>query len=168
MRRFRLLGRLAMASLAVVTWLVSTAPAIGGEPLTDDVVAYADGRRIPIGDVSRYYCDDFSYPVIQCSSLAVLTQTRAAVVTLLAGVDYVTIYDLSGYGGGYMNLSQDYGSLMTIGWNDKVSSFRGRNSETGRFWTDWFETGTSWSFCCNTTVPSLGSYNNTFSSVVRT
>jgi len=67
-----------------------------------------------------------------------------------------------------MNVSQDYAALSAIGWNDRISSFRGRNSETGQFWTDWFYGGTWYAFCCNTSVSNLGSFNNTFSSIQRT
>ena len=58
--------------------------------------------------------------------------------------------------------------LVLLGWNDKVSSFKARNGETGRLWVDWWYSGSSWSFCCNSQVPYLGSYDNTFSSVQRT
>jgi hypothetical protein len=67
-----------------------------------------------------------------------------------------------------MNVSQDYATLSTIGWNDRISSFKARNSETGTLFADWFFTGTWWAFCCNTQVANLGSYSNTFSSLQRT
>jgi hypothetical protein len=132
------------------------------------VTAYLDGRPIPPAAISRYYCDDFSYPVIRCSTSALAIDLRVTALLLLTSVDYVTIYDNSSYQGSFMHISQDYGSLLSIGWNDKIGSFKGRNSESGRFWTDWFNGGTSWSFCCNQNVGSLGSYNNTFSSMHRT
>lgn len=163
MRRF---GFIALALFGAL----AGAPAVAaGQPAKDDeIVAYADGRRISVEDIPRYYCDDFSYPVIQCSSLPLVTDSRALTLSLVSGADYVTIYDQAGYLGTYMHLSQDYAALLTIGWNDRVSSFKGRNGETGKFWTDWFNSGTSWSFCCNTGVSTLGSFNNTFSSVERT
>ena len=130
--------------------------------------AYLDGRPIPLSDVGKYYCDDFDYPVIRCSSSPLIASLRTTTVTLLAAVDYVTIYENTSFNGAYMHVSQDYGSLITIGWNDRISSFRGRNSETGTLWTDWFNTGSSWPFCCNSQFSSLGAYNNTFSSVQRT
>jgi hypothetical protein len=139
---------------------------VGGT--NDGITAYLDGRPIPAADVSKYFCDDFSYPVIQCSVSPVITAARATVVSLLTSVDYVTIYDQAGFGGPYMNISQDYGWLATIGWNDRVSSFRARNGETGTFFVDWFSGGSQWSFCCNTQQSSLGGYDNTFSSVQRT
>ena len=158
---------LGLALALAMTGLALPAPTSGGEP-DGEVVAFVDGRAIPISQVSRYYCDDFSYPIIRCSALSIVVETRALVVSLAAGVDYATIYDQASYFGTYMHVSQDYASLLSIGWNDKVSSFRGRNSESGRFWTNWFNGGTSWSFCCNQNVGSLGQYNNTFSSMHRT
>ena len=168
MARFRVLpAAIGIAVALAATGFGMPARASGGEP-EGDLVAYLDGRPIPVSEVPRYFCDDFSYPVIRCSTLQVIVEARALVVVLAAGVDYVTIYDQANYFGTYMHVSQDYGSLLSIGWNDKISSFRGRNSEKGRFWTDWFNGGTSWSFCCNQNVGSLGLYNNTFSSVHRT
>ena len=110
-----------------------------------------------MADVSRYFCDDFSYPEIRCSRSPLIMELRGRRATLLAGVDYVTIFEHPTFSGASMHVSQDYGALVSIGWNDKISSYKGRNSETGRFWTDWFSSGTSWSFCCNSWVPSLGS-----------
>jgi hypothetical protein len=172
-RRFRAL----VAASGIVVVLAATALSLPratlgvqheGKVVEDDtVIAYVDGRRISIDQISRYYCDDFSYPLIQCSRLTLGAQARALSASV-AGVDYATIYDLTNYSGGFMHVSQDYGSLLSIGWNDKISSFKGRNSETGRFWTDWYGTGTAWNFCCNQNVSSLGSYNNTFSSMQRT
>ena len=67
-----------------------------------------------------------------------------------------------------MHVSQDYSALATIGWNDRISSFKARNSETGAFFTDWFYSGSSWPFCCNTQQPTLNAYDNLFSSIRRT
>lgn len=165
MRRLRIVALALVAVFAAAPAVSARAPDKSDK---DDVVAFVDGRQIPVEDIPRYYCDDFSYPVIQCSSLPVVPETRALTMSLLAGVDYATIYDQGSFIGTWMNVSQDYSTLLTIGWNDRISSFKGRNSETGRFWTDWFYTGTIWNFCCNSNVPSLGSYNNTFSSIERT
>ena len=132
------------------------------------LVAYLDGREIPVSDVGKYFCDDFSYPVIRCSTIRLVIDVRATMVSLLTSVDYVTIYEASAFFGAFMNVSEDYGTLLTIGWNDRISSFKGRNSETGKFWTDWFSSGSSWTFCCNSSISSLGSYDNSFSSMKRT
>lgn len=162
--------RLTALGLAAVVLGLLVAPVTAAtEPDPEpEITAYVDGRPIPVSDIPRYYCDDFAYPVISCTRLPHVAQNRALTAALVAEVEYVTVYDWSGYGGTYMHMSQDYAMLASVGWNDRVSSFRGRNSETGRFNGDWFHTGTTWLFCCNVQVFSLGSYDNTFSSVKRT
>jgi hypothetical protein len=87
---------------------------------------------------------------------------------VLTSIEYVTIYDYSAFSGPYMHVSQDYATLSTVGWNDRITSFKARNSETGNFYVDWFYTGTWYAFCCNTQVANLGSFSNTFSSIFRT
>jgi hypothetical protein len=66
-----------------------------------------------------------------------------------------------------MYFSADYSALALIGWNDRISSFIGQNSGSANFWTDWFFSGSYYSFCCNQQIASLGSYDNSFSSVIR-
>ena len=160
---------LVVAVLVAATLAVSglRSPVVAGDA-DDEVSATLDGKPIPVSEVSRYFCDDFSYPVIRCSRVELVAELRANTMGLLAGIDYVTIFDAAGYGGAWMNVSQDYGTLLTVGWNDRISSFKARNLETGRFWTNWFSGGTFWDFCCNSQVPYLGPYDNTFSSVHRT
>jgi hypothetical protein len=167
LRARRMVVCLALVSALSVAgpWHPAAVAAAGVDPV---LTATLDGRPIPLEEVGRHYCDDFSYPIIRCSSLALVAEARATLFLLLTSVDYVTIYDQSGYGGAYMHASQDYGVLALIGWNDRISSFRGRNNETGTFYTDWFYGGSWWTFCCNQQTASLGSYSNTFSSILRT
>lgn len=165
-------SRPIVACLALVSIVVlggvgqpSATAAAEADPV---LTATLDGRSIPLEDVGKHYCDDFSYPIIRCSSLALIAEARATLFLVLTSVDYVTIYDQSGYGGAYLHASQDYGVLALIGWNDRISSFKGRNNETGTFYTDWFYGGSWWTFCCNQQTASLGSFSNTFSSMLRT
>jgi hypothetical protein len=166
MRVFAVAG--ILAAVTAVGPPTKTVTAVGPGASEPVLSAYLDGKPIPPTDASKYYCDDFSYPVIQCSRSPRLIEARATLVTLLASVDYVTIFDYTTYQGAWMHVSQDYAALLTIGWSDRISSFKGRNYESGRFWTDWFFSGSLWDFCCNQNVSSLGSYNNTFSSMHRT
>jgi len=159
-------GLMALSSLTIAG--IGNPAATRAAETDPGLTATLDGRPIPLQDVGKYFCDDFSYPEIKCSSTRLHADARTAVVGLLTGVDYVTIFDSTNYGGAYMNVSQDYSALSLIGWNDRVGSFKGRNSETGAFYTDWFYGGTVWAFCCNTQASSLGAYNNTFSSIRRT
>ena len=158
---------LMVIGLLTITTFAQPVPVAAADP-DQELTATLDGKPIPLEDVSKYSCDDFSYPEIRCWSTRVLQDARATLVTLLTSIDYVTIYDLVSFNGASMNVSQDYATLATIGWNDKISSFRARNNETGTFWTDWFYSGSSFSFCCNTSVSNLGSWSNIFSSIQRT
>jgi hypothetical protein len=129
--------------------------------------AYLDGRPLKLTEVARWYCDDFSYPVIECYSEPTDLEGRTAATMSVSSVDYVTIYDYASYTGPYMHVSQDYTILASIGWNDRVSSFKARNSQDGRFYTDWFYNGTAYYFCCNQQLASLGVFDNTFSSMAN-
>jgi len=42
---------------------------------------------VQVADVSRNFCDDFSYPTIQCSSSPQVIELRATTLLLLTGVD---------------------------------------------------------------------------------
>ena len=157
---------LLLATPAIVAGPLPTVAA--GTDTGPPLSAYLDGKPIPLADVSKYFCDDFSYPEIQCSISPLITAARATVTNLLTSVDYVTVFDGTYFSGAWMNMSQDYSILATIGWNDRISSFKARNGETGTFYVDWFYNGSQWSFCCNTQQSSLGGYDNSFSSVQRT
>lgn len=160
------IGLMAVSSLTIAGFAQPRAVlAADGDP---ELTATLDGKPIPVEDVGKYNCDDFAYPEIRCWSSRAVAEARTTIVTLLTDVDYVTIYDFTNFGGNYMNVSQDYSVLALIGWNDRISSFKARNGETGTFYTDWFYGGGPWSFCCNGQVANLGGANNTFSSIIRT
>ena len=163
LRRFAvcvsILGGLSIAGPAPI------ALAAGPEP---QLTATLDGKPIPLEDVGKHDCDDFDYPEIRCWSSRPLAEGRATLVLLLTAVDYVTIWDGTNFGGSYMNVSQDYSALSLIGWNDRISSYKARNGETGAFYVDWFYGGARWSFCCNQQNTNLGTFSNTFSSILRT
>jgi hypothetical protein len=158
---------LMVFGLLAATGFARPTPARAADP-DPQLTATLDGTPIPLEDVAKYDCDDFSYPEIRCYSTRVLADSRALLVTVLTSIDYVTVYNLTSFAGAYMHMSQDYTTLATIGWSDRISSFKGRNSETGIFYTDWFYTGTWYAFCCNTQVSNLGAFSNTFSSMHRT
>jgi hypothetical protein len=162
-RRLVVMG-FAAAMLGVLAGPRATAA--GG--LSLDLRAELEGQPLALSAVASYYCDDFSYPVIKCFTSPDKLEARAEIVLSVTAVDYVTIYDYTTWAGSYMHVSQNYSALVFIGWNDRVSSYRAKNSETGRFWTDWFYSGTIYNFCCNQMVSSLGSFDNTFSAIERT
>jgi hypothetical protein len=165
-------ARALAVALTVLGLLTATAfvlPELAAAADSDpELTATLDCWPIPLEDVGKFYCDDFSFPEIRCYSARVVADSRALLVTVLTSIDYVTVFDLTSFNGASMNVSQDYATLSTIGWNDRISSMKGRNSETGRFFTDWFYSGTWYAFCCNTQVSNLGAYSNSFSSIQRT
>jgi hypothetical protein len=141
------------------------------------IVADVEGRPIKSALIPTFYCHDFDFPAIHCfrspASLQAAKTTRSRLQSgpsVNFGVnDYVTIFDGANYTGGFMDVSQNYDVLFWIGWNDRISSFKARNSASGSFWTDWFHSGTGRNFCCNTNVNSLpAGQNDAWSSVYRT
>jgi hypothetical protein len=148
-------------------------------PSTDSgptITAEPVGRAIKPELISSFYCHDFDYPVIRCFRSALELEAAEAsrasasegLSATFTAADYVTIYDGTVWTGAYMDVSQNYDALFSIGWNDRISSYKARNSVSGKFWTDWFASGTARSFCCNTQVSSLPSnLDNAFSSVYR-
>lgn len=128
--------------------------------------AELDGEPISAAEAGNYYCHDVEFPLITCFSSPASLEASFIGSQAFASV-YVTVYSGATYSGAYAHLSQDYDGLWTIGWNDSVSSFVGRNGESGRFYTDWYAGGDRYDFCCNAEVPYLGSFDDTFSSVYR-
>jgi len=132
----------------------------------DELSADVDGKPIPTTDVGKWYCHDFDYPVIHCfTEPAKLDASTEVATSALASVNYVLVFEFTTYQGAFMYMSEDYSILALIGWNDRISSFQVKNSQSGAFWTDWLYSGTRYNFCCNQNVGSLGSYNDSFSSV---
>jgi hypothetical protein len=170
--RLRSPARRLGGSIVIVGLLLGTAPAALADSKAArsvELSADLDGKPIPLVDVARYHCEDLDFPRIHCFETA--AEVGAAPGMLAAaqvGYTYVTIYDGASFAGASLAISEDYDVLAALGWNDRVSSFRARNSESGAFYTDWFHGGTGYAFCCNSQVPLLGAYNNTFSSVYRT
>jgi hypothetical protein len=154
---------LALGALLSLVLLPVTARA--ASPPDRGMTATLDGRPLKLTSVADWYCDDFSYPVISCFSDPQALRVRDAAILSDTSITYVTIYDFTTYTGSYMQVSQDYPVLAYIGWNDRVSSFKARNGLSGYFFTDWFYGGTVYQFCCSQNVPSLGAFDNTFSSV---
>src|SRR5258708_4197499 len=161
--------RLNRVVFAVVVALVVAAPGpIAASTASIALHADLDGAPIALVDVGKFYCEDFTAPVIHCFTRASALESSVKTLGPAAGTgNYVIVYDYTGYAGAYMYIAQDYTVLATIGWNDRISSYVALNGEYGHFFVDWFFSCTSYAFCCNQTVAALGSYDNAFSSVHR-
>lgn len=57
---------------------------------------------------------------------------------------YVTFFEHSSYGGVSYTGSQPLPSLVTIGWNDAISSFKSLNGQRPRWWEHTDYTGLAW------------------------
>jgi hypothetical protein len=157
---------LSLATAAII--LVGAAPVEARRAVAqDEMSADLDGAPIKLVDVGKWYCHDFDYPVIHCfTDPSVLEdQPQVSLAAAAAGTTYLTVYEFTTYQGAFMHMSENYSMLSLIGWNDRISSYVAKNSMSGAFWTDWLYTGIRYNFCCNQQVGSLGSYNDTFSSV---
>jgi len=166
----RVLARVVVLTLVAMS--LAAAPVAGTTPRT--VTADLDGVAIAVDQIPEHFCHDRDYPAIHCFAtprgLAAAFEDleRASVAQAATATDYVVVYSSTSYGGSYLYISQDYDTLVTVGWNDRIRSFRGVNSELGRFWTNWFHSGTFLDFCCNSTVPSLSAtFDQQITSVYR-
>ncbi|MEO6628886.1 MAG: hypothetical protein ABIP03_10000 [Aquihabitans sp.] len=166
----RVLARVAV--LTMVAMSMAAAPVAGATPIM--VTADIDGVAIAVSQIPEHFCHDRAYPVIHCfattrglaAALKDLDGARAALAA--AATDYVIVYSSTSYAGSYLYISQDYDTMATVGWNDRIRSYRGLNSALGRFWTDWFHSGTALDFCCNSNAPSLSAtFDQTITSVYR-
>lgn len=160
----------ALVILATMAGPVAASTPAESAALDADVLIVADleGIPIPLTAVGKFHCNDLDFPAIHC--FRSVTDLSASVevdgsLSLLSAADYVQIYQDAAFQGPSMVVSQNYPVLAAIGWNDRISSFKGRNSHTGTFFTDWFAGGTPYAFCCNQQVSSLGGFNDTFSSI---
>lgn len=131
--------------------------------------ATLDGKRLRLDRVPEFNCHDFDYPVIRCFSspegisadVAARLEGGPASARLLLG-GYVTAYEDSGYLGSSISLSADYASLGSIGWNDRISSFKSFGA-VGGFWEHSPPAGFYYGYTTNTQVSNLGTYNDRFS-----
>ncbi len=153
--------------LVIACLLMGAAAPVSGRVAEEQVALTADldGKPMPLVDVGKWYCHDFDYPAIHCFSDPKDVMGSPDVALAATGVVYVTVYEFTTYQGGFMHMSENYSMLSLLGWNDRISSFQVKNSMSGSFWGDWLYTGLRYNFCCNQGVGSLGTLNDTFSSV---
>jgi hypothetical protein len=164
-RAFALVSAIVLGASAVPTTSGASVPI---------VTADLEGTPIGIAEVSSYYCHDLDYPKIHCyenstaleAAVSSIESDRAALSgDAAAGLQYVKLFDLTGYAGQFIILSINYDNLSTIGWNDKVSSFIGVNNLSFGLWNDPYQSGYGLIRCCNQRAASLSAtYDNQFSS----
>ena len=166
--------RVTKLSLSIIL-LMNATPADAASPALRVTL---DGRTIAARTAGHWQCHDLDYPRIQCyrsratlerAVHAYLARPGGASGSTLAvdsGVAYVHVYENAGYLGASMYLSQDYANLGTIGWNDRITSFKVVNGGSGVFRRDAGPGGASYSFCCGSQVSNIGStWNDQISAV---
>ena len=163
--------RARLIRVVILAIVALAAPAsVGG---ADELSATLDGRRIAIERIGRFDCHDFDYPVIRCFSsprdagidieARVADDDAAGSLALLSG--YVTVWEHTLFGGASMTLSSSQPWLSSIGWNDRISSFRSFGA-TGGFWEHSSSGGFWYPYGSSAYVTSLGSFNDQFSAFV--
>ncbi len=159
--------RLARATAAATMFALVTSSVAAA----DRVSATLDGHPIRIDRIADLNCHDFDYPVIRCFSspaavaadIAARTDSTDGESSLGISSVYVTVFEHAFYDGASMTLSSDRPWLSSIGWNDRISSFKSFGA-TGGFYEDSPSGGFYYTFGSTTQVSSLsGTYNDKFS-----
>ena len=167
---------LAAASAAYATTTAANTTAADQMALRAEL----DGRPIALIDVSRFHCHDRAYPVIRCFGTALerdrdegvadaatkpATDGGGAEAITAAAIPYVRWYLDANYGGPSFDAYIDYRDLGSLGWNDKISSFRTFLGAHPRWWRDIGFTGTSWDWGSTPVLYVGDAANDRFSSV---
>lgn len=157
------------ALLGAMVWLVVFGGAVNA---VERVSATLDGTEITLARAGDLSCHDFDYPVIRCFQTPAamnvdvarrLQKLAASGGGLAVAVGYVIIYEHATYSGATMALSADQPWLSSIGWNDRISSFKSIGA-TGRFRENSPASGFAYNFGPTTQVPTLSdTYNDKFS-----
>jgi hypothetical protein len=155
----------AIVFLTVVGGSVNAA-----EPIS--VSATFDGAAISLDEARGLSCHDFDFPILRCFATASVLETEvakrvqvgaAAGLAALAGDGYVTVFENVQYGGSALTLSADQPWLSSVGWNDRISSFKSFGA-TGNFREDSPGGGFIYGYGATTQISSLtGTYNDKFS-----
>lgn len=165
----------------VLVWLLamnSTSPAAASNRPMHALLA---GRPIALASVSKYHCHNRYAPVIHCFATArqrdldfwagtpraaQAPATSLSAPSSLTSVFYVTFYADINFGGASFTTSSAISNMTTIGWNDRISSFKSLNGERPEWWRDINFAGTAWRWPAGTWVSYVGDdANDQFSSV---
>jgi hypothetical protein len=125
--------------------------------------AFLEGQAIPIRQVARYHCHDGAFPAIRCFRTRV---ARDRDTRSLAATFYVQVFEHENYGGPSFSVATAVSNLGTLGWNDRITSFKSLNGGRPRFFEHTGYGGTWWQWPAGASVPNVGSAaNDRFSSV---
>lgn len=144
----------------------------------DRVRATLEGKPISLDVARTLSCSDVDYPVLTCyRTAAELEAAMAASAASASSLDlslsgaaaaatstgYVVVFEHGQYAGSAMAYTQNYSCLCTIGWNDKISSFKSYGA-SGKFWENAPGGGFIYYFGPTTWVAYVGDqFNDRFS-----
>ncbi len=166
---------MALAACLVVLLVLPGAASAHDSSVTGPpgpVVADLAGHTIAVGEIPHWYCHDLDFPRIHCFATAAelehalaTHQSARPAGTAGASIDLAICADAN-WQGGTTVISQAYPDLGTIGWNDKISSFKVLNGVAGHFATDIYNSGAYDYFAPYQLTTYVGNaWNDTFSSV---
>ena len=175
-----------LVSLATGAAAAATATsASSADPGTNDVTVIYHGHNIVPTLASHYFCHTRDYPIVRCfdsqpeveadlglteplgSDQASQSTAMPDDITPASGVAYTIAYTNSNYGGTALTVYGAIAALGDIGWNDAISSIKSVNCGIQRYYVNANYSGSYWQNSCNVWSSDLGSYNDTFSSVIN-
>jgi hypothetical protein len=138
--------------------------------------AVLSGVDIPTSEVALHHCHDLMYPVYTCFQTE--AQRDADALALSAdialgplsstGFTYALAYEAIDYGGNSLLISTSIPDLGTLGWNNRISSFKSTNGGHPKWWAGAAYSGLAWHWGISAWVPYVGSAaNDQFSSVMN-
>jgi hypothetical protein len=161
----------ALILLAVVVPATAAKPPELHRPIAPSPAALLDGRPATVLAGAAHHCADIGTSSLTCFTSAAtrdqyVSDHLAASPLSLSSAGYVVAYADASFLGASVVLSQDYVNLTSIGWNDRISSYKVYTSPEGEFYEDASFSGSTQMFCCYSTVSYVGNaYNDTFSSL---
>ncbi len=154
---------------ALVGALVVSA-ALGGSANAGRLSATFGETEISLDQAGIMSCHDFDYPVLRCFTTPAALERDVAervrikfVPAAVAATGYVTFWEHASYAGNQMTLSADQPWLNSIGWNDRISSFKSFGA-SGRFLENSPGSGFIYYYSSGVQVSYVGNfYNDKFS-----
>jgi hypothetical protein len=165
--------RVARSAIAALILIASIGiPAIVAEERSVQAKASAtlDGEPISLSAAADYSCHDLEAPIIRCfrdpaEMVKSADKLLAGSASKVLSSGYVIAYENSLYGGASRLMSISYDNLGSIGWNDRISSFKSFGA-SGAFREHAPPAGFAYSFGTSTQVSYVGdAFNDKFSSL---
>lgn len=156
--------------VSVLVGVLLISVVLGGSTNAGRLSARLGEAAISLDRAGGMSCHDFDYPVLRCfespealeRDVVGRVQTNA-VPAAVAATGYVIVWEHAGYDGARMTLSADQPWLSSIGWNDRISSFKSFGA-SGRFLENSPGSGFVYFFGSSSWVSFLSNaYNDKFS-----